>query len=262
MFGGPSFKLFSVLGFRVGAHWTLPIALVIAAVTHGGAAGVALAALLFASILAHELGHAVVARRLRVPIAGIDLHMFGGVAKMQAPPRSPNDEIAISIAGPIVSLALAGFFLLLRGAAPVFASSTVVLWLASANLALGVFNLLPALPLDGGRVFRALLAKRKGLVRGTELAVTVSRVLAVALGVLGALTNPWLIAIAVLVWSMGSAELRAVTRHDAMLRMGAWHPADVPWVRYEVAAERERQRGRPGSTSMPLEPDVIILPPR
>lgn len=280
MFGGPSFKLFSVLGFRVGAHWTLPLALVLAGVTHGGAAGVALSALLFASILAHELGHAVVARKKRVPIDGIDLHMFGGVAKMQAPPRSPDDEIAISVAGPAVSFALAGAFFALPALIPALASSTVVMWLASANLALGAFNLIPALPLDGGRVLRAILAKRKGLVHGTEIAVKVSRALAIALAALGLFTNPWLVALAVLVWMMGTAELRAVLQHVALMRMGAWHPADVPWVRYDVAAERDR-RGAPPTGShaasrpaprtaersssrggIALEPDLIILPPR
>lgn len=263
MFGGPSFKLFSVLGFRVGAHWSLLLALALAAWTNGGLAGVFMSALLFASILAHELGHAVVARNKRVPIAGIDLHMFGGVAKMQAPPRSPDDEVAIAIAGPVVSLVLAGAFFGARALVPALAGSSVVFWLAAANLMLGAFNLLPALPLDGGRVLRAVLAKRRGLLRGTELAVTTSRVVAVGLGVLGVLTNPWFVALAVLVWVMGSQELRAVLQHARLTRMGAWHPADVPWLRYDVAAERDRHANDQGrGRGVPLEPDVIILPPR
>jgi Zn-dependent protease len=261
--GGRSFKLFDVLGFRVGAHWTLPLALALAAWSYGGLGGVVLSLLLFASILAHELGHAVVARGRKVPIAGIDLHMFGGVARMQAPPRSPDDEIAISIAGPAVSLLLAGAFFAARTALPAVASSPVVLWLASANLMLGLFNLLPALPLDGGRVFRAILAKRRGLVGGTRLAVKVSRAIALGLGIVGVLTNPWLVALAVLVWMMGNAELATVARHDVLTRMGAWHPAQVPWVRYDVAADQDRQRaGHLDGRGGPLEPDVIILPPR
>lgn len=259
MFGGPSLRLFTVLGFRVGAHWSLPLALILAGLRHGGVAGVALSALLFASILAHELGHAVVARRLRVPIAGIDLHMFGGVAKMQAPPRSPNDEIAIAVAGPLVSLAIAAVVIALRVTVPAIASSSIALWIASANLMLGLFNLVPALPLDGGRVLRAVLARRHGLVAGTERAVTVARVLAVTLAVLGLATNAWLVVLAVLVWSMGSAELRAIRRHEVLTRMGAWHPAHVPWVRYDVAAEQSRD---PHGGGRVLEPDLIILPPR
>lgn len=260
MFAGPSFKLFSVLDFRIGAHWTLPLALVLAAITHGGLSGVALAVLLFASVLAHELGHAVVARRRRVPIDGIDLHMFGGVAKMGAPPRSPDDEIAISMAGPIVSLLLAACFFALQRLVPMLASSTVVSWLASANLILGIFNLLPALPLDGGRVFRALLAKRRGLVDGTRLAVKVSRAVAIALGVLAIASGSlWLVMLSLLVWAMGTAELRNVREHDVLTRAGAWHPADVPWVRYDVAAENARRAQARTGPAGAREPEVIVI---
>jgi Zn-dependent protease len=270
MFGGPSFKLFSVLGFRVGAHWSLPLALVLAAFSFGGLGGVALSVSLFASILAHELGHAVVARRLRVPIEGIDLHMFGGVAKMKSPPRSPNDEIAISIAGPIVSLALAAAFFVALAVVPAAllpaGAAGLVKWLAGANLMLGLFNLLPALPLDGGRVFRALLAKRKGLVGGTRTAVKVSRGIAVALGVFGIATGSfWLVMLAALVWMMGTAELNNVAAHDAMTRMGAWHPNHVPWVSYDVAANEDRRaHQRAASGAGPFagrvrEPDDVIV---
>ena len=140
---------------------------------------VAISSLLFASILAHELGHSVVARARGVPIAGIDLHLFGGVAKMAAPPRSPSDEIAIALAGPAVSLLIGGAAIALNAALP----QSLLVWLGGANLMLGLFNLLPALPLDGGRVLRAMLAKRRGLFGGTRVAVTVSRVIAVLLGV-------------------------------------------------------------------------------
>ena len=213
---GRSFPLFRVLGFQIGAHWTLAVALALAAYGNG----LLLSVLLFASILAHELGHAVVARGRGVPIAGIDLHMFGGVAKMAAPPKSPDDEIAIALAGPAVSLMLAGAAYLLRGWSPLLA------YVASANLMLGLFNLLPALPLDGGRVFRAWISKRRGLVDGTRIAVKVARVLAVGIAVFGVLTNPWLIGLAALVWVMGTAELANVVRGG--------------WVRYEGAARAPR----------------------
>lgn len=264
MFGGPSFKLFSVLGFRVGAHWSLPLALVLAAFSYGGVAGVALSVSLFASILAHELGHAVVARRLRVPIEGIDLHMLGGVAKMKSPPKSPNDEIAISIAGPIVSLALAAAFFVALAVVPAAllpaGVAGLVKWLAGANLMLGLFNMLPALPLDGGRVFRAILAKRKGLVGGTRIAVKVSRGIAVALGVFGIATGSfWLVLLAVLVWMMGTAELKNVAMHDAMTRMGAWHPNHVPWVSYDVAANEDRRARERTARGPYAEPDEVIV---
>lgn len=252
MFSGRSFHLFTVLGFRVGAHWTLAIALVMAGVSYGGVAGVLLSALLFASILAHELGHAVVARSRGVPIAGIDLHMFGGVAKMAAPPRSPNDEIAIALAGPAVSLLLGGAALALNAALPL----TLLAWLGGANLMLGLFNLLPAIPLDGGRVLRAALAKRRGLLGGTRLAATVSRVLAVLLGVAAiAVGNYWIVALAVMVWMMAGAERMTIERHEVLTRMGAWHPAHVPWASYDHAADRDRAGG---ATSAAREPDDVI----
>ena len=235
MFAGPSLKLFRVLGFQVGAHWTLPLALVLAAVSHGGIGGVLLSVLLFASILAHELGHAVIARRRNVPIAGIDLHMFGGTALMSAPPQSPNDEIAIAVAGPIVSFALGAAALVAH--AFLLPSSSVLFWLGSANVMLGAFNLVPALPMDGGRVLRALLAKRRGLVDGTRWAVRVARVFSVLLAAAGLWTSSWmLVALAVVVWMMGTSELRSVTRHEVLTQMGAWHPRHVPWARYDRAS--------------------------
>lgn len=248
MFFGPSFKLFRVAGFPVSAHWSLFVAAGLMAWSFGGWAGLVMAVLLFGSILLHELGHSVVARRRRVPIEGIELHLFGGVAKMTAPPRSPQDEIAIAIAGPLVSLALGvlglGAAFALGPAAPSWLA-----WIGGVNLMLGVFNLLPALPMDGGRVFRAALARRKGLSQGTRIAVKVSKGLAIALGVLGIFVNPWLIAIAMLIWGMGNAELMQVRQHEVLKRHGYGDDFD-PWARYDRAADRGR----------PLEPEVVGPP--
>jgi Zn-dependent protease len=268
MFGGPSIPLFRVLGFRVGAHWSFFLALGVAGFSRGGLSGVLLSSLLFLSVLLHELGHAVVARRRGVPILGIDLHFFGGVAKMGSPPRSPNDEVAIAAAGPIVSLLLAlGFFALAsRVKLPVV--GPLLGWLAAANLALGLFNLLPALPLDGGRVFRALLAKRTGLYRGTRYAIVANRFFAVALGVLGLWSNPWLVAMAVLVWSMGSAELRAIEHHATLMELRGWYPVDTPWASYDDAARTDRTSGSTSNSTSDgqgrkaVEPEILKPQPR
>ncbi len=247
MFAGPSFKLFRVLGIQVSAHWSLLIAAALFAWSMGGLTGLLSGALLFGSVLLHELGHAVVAQRRRVPIAGIDLHLFGGVAKMTAPPRSPQDEMAIAIAGPLVSLGLA-----VIGLGTAFALPAAPGWLwyvGGANAMLFLFNLLPALPMDGGRVLRAALASKKGLIEGTRQAVKVSRVFAVLIGVAGVVYNPWLIAMAVLVWMMGSAEQHQMRVHERLHNYGYRHADLDPWARYHAAAQKGRG------------PEVEIIPP-
>lgn len=158
----------------------------------------------FIGVLLHELGHAVVARRLGVPIVGIDLHVFGGAAKMAGMPKSARDEILIAAAGPAVSLVLAGVGWLLF-ALTGFVGFFYLLW---TNLLLGLFNLLPALPMDGGRIFRAALSTRLGHLRATALAVKVAKGVAVGLGVLGLVfANFWLVALAVMLWVMAGQEL-------------------------------------------------------
>jgi Zn-dependent protease/CBS domain-containing protein len=138
---------------------------------------------LFGSLVLHELAHAVVARRCGVGIKGITLFLFGGVAELAAEPRSASSEFWIAVAGPVMSMALsAGFGVLgglaqLTGAAPVV---TVLLsYLAMINLMLALFNMLPAFPLDGGRVYRALLWNRSGdLLSATRRATSLGRFLA------------------------------------------------------------------------------------
>lgn len=114
--------------------------------------------LLFASVLAHELGHAILAIRNNIPVRQITLFIFGGVAQITKEPATPGAEFRIAIAGPLTSLGLAGFFAALS-ALDQFVPNTAVPfeWLARTNLILAVFNLIPGFPLDGGRVFRALI---------------------------------------------------------------------------------------------------------
>lgn len=144
---------------------------------------------LFASIVVHELSHALVARRHRIPIQGITLFVFGGVAEMGAEPPSPKSEFAMAIAGPLVSIgigivALAGAALRGLWPDPVV---TVLGYLGAMNLILAAFNALPAFPLDGGRVFRAVLWRHHGdLVRATRTAARVGTVFSLLLMGLGA----------------------------------------------------------------------------
>ena len=129
------------------------------------ALGLASALLLFASILAHEFGHALVARRRGVEIEEIDLWLLGGVARMSGRPKTAGDELRFALAGPAVTAVIAALFgalaLALPGSAPA-ALRALVDYQAEINLLILGFNLVPAFPLDGGRVARALLWRRSG----------------------------------------------------------------------------------------------------
>lgn len=161
-------------GLSSGSYWTM---------------AVVAAALFFVSILLHELGHALQAQRDNVKIEGITLWLFGGVARFSGRIPSAGAEFRITIAGPLVSLALG---LLFSGVALLIglpsAADGVAAWLGYINLVLLVFNLLPAFPLDGGRVLRSAIWARNGdLARATRIAAAVGRVIAVGLIVLAVL---------------------------------------------------------------------------
>ncbi|HEX2709180.1 MAG TPA: site-2 protease family protein [Solirubrobacterales bacterium] len=179
--------------------------------------GLLSALLLFASILLHELGHAIVARRNGVEIEEIDLWLLGGVARMAGYPKTAGAELRFAIAGPAVTLAIVATFGALDAALPNSAPASlrgVVEYQAFVNLAILVFNLLPAFPLDGGRVARALIWARTGnITRATEIAATIGRgfgYVMIALGVLaaagGAFGGLWLAAIGFFVIVAARAE--------------------------------------------------------
>jgi Zn-dependent protease/CBS domain-containing protein len=147
------------------------------------------AILFFLSVLAHELCHSIVARRRGIPVASITLFIFGGVSQIEQDAHTPGTEFIIAIVGPISSLVIGGVCLVLevvvrnRFGQPVEAT---LAYLGSINLLLGVFNLLPGFPLDGGRVLRSVLWERtKSFARATIQAVRVSRVIAIGMIVLG-----------------------------------------------------------------------------
>lgn len=259
-----SWKLGTLFGFPIRVGYSFLFLLALVFLFMGGGAGVLLVLIAFASVLLHELGHALMARRLKVPIREIELHFFGGAAKMEGLPRTPGDEIAIAAAGPAVSFALAaGAF-----AISAWTGAPLLGLLAKVNLFVGLFNLLPALPMDGGRILRALLSRRMGFLRATELSVRIARGFAVALGLVGLLHGPLtLVALAVLLWLMGFAELHAA-------RFRAWAQASVygadpcapgdPWPRVRWDGTRP-SAGAPEPPAAPpgrAEPvQVEYLPP-
>ena len=166
---------------------------------------------LFTSVVIHELGHALTARRYGVATRGITLWFLGGVAQLEDMPRQRGAEAVVAIAGPITSAAMSGLLALaLRTLTLPDGATFVVAYLAITNMALALFNLLPALPLDGGRELRSLLALALPRERATNIAGAVSQLLAVALGVYGFLSlNLLLMAVAFFVYNAGRAEVQA-----------------------------------------------------
>src|SRR6478735_3886543 len=156
-----SWRLGSVLGFPVDINVSFLVLLGLVLVAFGGPMGVFVLCLAFASIVLHELGHALVARRLGVRVSGIELGFFGGAAKMVELPRTANHELAIAAAGPAVSLMLGGVGFGLG----VALHSPLLTWLGWTNIILAGFNLIPALPMDGGRILRALLTRKMDYVQ-------------------------------------------------------------------------------------------------
>jgi Zn-dependent protease len=202
-----SYKLTTVMGIPVRVHITLVILLIIAAFQYG-IWGVLYMAGLFASVALHELGHSWVAIRKGCRVREIMLLPIGGVAKMNNIPTKPMDEFLVAVAGPLTSLALSVVFLLLSSTGflmMLFAS------LAGINLMLGLFNLLPSFPMDGGRIFRAFMTPRIGRLKATELAARIGRIMAVAGGIFGLFHGNWiLVLVAIFIYQAAGAEYRAV----------------------------------------------------
>ncbi len=174
--------------------------------------GTLLALGLVVSVLLHELAHAAVALRKGGKVNDITLLMIGGVTHIAEPPREPRHESVMALVGPLMSFAIAALcyvgHLLLRGTVAQ-SSAFVLLYLAGINVMLGAFNLLPAFPMDGGRILRGLLVRRMGVVRATELAATLGKVFAVIFVVLGIVTFNFvlmLIAFFVYMGAEGEAE--------------------------------------------------------
>ncbi len=251
---GTSLTIFRFRGISVRVHWSFLLILAYGAFVYSASAaapilgavyGVITIVLLFACVTLHEFGHALVARHYGIGVRDITLLPIGGVANLQRLPENPGQELFIAIAGPLVNFALAllllpftllaigwemrsgsmqpGLFSILQNLqTPGFAN--LLLYLLTTNILLGVFNLLPAFPMDGGRILRALLAMAMNYVQATRIAVLVGRLMAGLLALWGIFL--WtaggggviLLLIAFFVYVGGGAEReavesRAVLRH-------------------------------------------------
>lgn len=215
-----SYRIGQLFGFGVDVNLSFLLMLAFFLLWGGLLTGILFVVVAFTAVLLHELGHALVARHLGVRVVGIELHFFGGAAKMMGQPKSAGDEIAIAAAGPAVSFALGGLGIVLA-ALTGWRGFVIVGWL---NLIIGVFNLIPALPMDGGRILRALLTRKLSFVRATEVAVMITRGFAILLGVVGIVTlQIYLPLLAVLLWVMGSAEVAMARR----MGYGGTSPVEV-----------------------------------
>jgi Zn-dependent protease/CBS domain-containing protein len=218
---GWSIRLFDVAGTAVRIHMTFFLLLAwIAAVewTRGGPVqaldGVLFIAVLFLCVVLHEFGHIAAARRYGIKTPDITLLPIGGVASLERMPEKPAQEILVALAGPVVNLVIAVLLVLVLGARFDLtqlaqleqAQSTFVGRVAAANVALLVFNLIPAFPMDGGRVLRALLAVPLGYTRATRVAATIGQGLAILFAFLGLFGNPLLVLIAVFIFLAASGE--------------------------------------------------------
>lgn len=190
--------------------------------------------LMFVSVLLHELGHSVVALRYKIPVRSITLFIFGGVAQIGAEPPSAISEFWIAIAGPLTSFALALFFGLLQPVVSAFAPLLALAkYLAYINGTLGLFNLIPGFPLDGGRVFRAIIwGSTHSLRRATLIAANLGRFIAYFFIILGVWqmfsgnfgTGLWIAFIGWFLESAASSQIHQQTIHDVL---AGHHVVDV-----------------------------------
>lgn len=230
-----SLKLFKIRGIDIKVHLTFVLILIWAAYRwsvnigeglEGAIFGIVATLLLFLAVTLHELGHSFQALKYGIKVRDITLMPMGGLAQMNEIPEDPNKELRIALAGPLVNFGIAALLIgvgaLLNARALISlhelsASLGKVSWsgllayLTSANLMLGIFNLIPAFPMDGGRALRALLAKMMDHAKATRIAAQVGQGFALLMGLWGFMTGSWaLVSIAVLVWMGAGQENRGV----------------------------------------------------
>lgn len=230
-----SYRLLTVAGIAIKIHITFFLILPLGALPWfgpyglpGALFGILLILLLFACVTLHELGHSVAAKYFDIPVREIILLPIGGVAFLQRLPDKPMHELIIALAGPLVNVVIAALLLIITGASSVLgildpnslvqmqgslpppSLTTLLRWLFQANIALVVFNMIPAFPLDGGRALRAILAMSMTQQRATTIASNIGQVLAIGLGLIGVLGgNFLLVLVAVFIFFGAGQENRA-----------------------------------------------------
>jgi Zn-dependent protease len=194
----------------------------------GAIASMLFIVLLFACVLLHEFGHVLAARAFGIRTPDITLYPIGGVARLERMPEKPVQELIVALAGPAVNVVIATFLFLIVGASASLGGvetladprAALLTRLAAVNIFLVLFNLIPAFPMDGGRVLRALLGFRFSFLQATRYAVKVGRLLAIGFGIIGLFHNPMLIFIALFVYFGAGQELAAVELREQARSFG------------------------------------------
>jgi Zn-dependent protease len=235
---GWSFKLGRISGINIQVHFTFFLILIWGAFNFGGSAGplygLLVTVTLFTLVLLHELGHSVAAMAYGIRVRDITLLPIGGVARLERMPEKPIQEFVVALAGPAVNVLLAIIlapivFGLAGGLGPMVLSmrsqpglTGLLTFLLTANISLAIFNLLPAFPMDGGRIFRAVMGTFLSFERATTVAVTVGRVLAVGLGIFGLINGQFFLAlIALFIFTASGQEGAAVTAKSRLQEVSA-----------------------------------------
>lgn len=175
---------------------------------------------LIASVLLHEFGHVWVAQAYGAKVRRITLMMLGGVSEMEGSLEDPRKEWKVALVGPLVSLAIAGLLFAFRMNSESLEIRFFTYWVGQLNLVIAIFNLVPAFPMDGGRILRSFLVARRGRLRGTKNAVSVSHVFAWILGLMGLLQfNIILILIALFLYGASQGELLLVVGENLLKDM-------------------------------------------
>ena len=230
-----SWRIGRLAGINVYMHATFLLLILFILVVYWSAdhsaamaiSGVVFVLAVFACIVLHELGHALTARKYGIQTRDIILLPIGGVARVERMPEDPHQELLVALAGPAVNLAIAAaLFAILAafGATPGLREVKDVGWVGGSfldrlmvvNLWLVGFNVLPAFPMDGGRVLRALLATRMEYVRATHVAAQVGQAMALIFGFVGLFYDPFLLFIALFVWMGATEEAAMVTTRLSM----------------------------------------------
>jgi len=186
--------------------------------------GVLFILLLFGFVVMHEYGHALTARKFGIKTRDITLYPIGGVARLERMPEKPIEELWVALAGPavnvVVAILLFGYLAVTRTIEPLtnlsVSNGSLIERLMIVNLWLVGFNLIPAFPMDGGRVLRALLGLRMEYVRATQIAANVGQAFAFVFGFIGLISNPFLVFIALFVWMGASQEASMVQMKNSI----------------------------------------------